>query len=338
MQDKKTAVILFNLGGPDSPDAVKPFLFNLFNDKAIISLPNPFRYFLAKLISSKRAPFAKEIYHHLGGKSPILEETQKQAESLEKKLGNNYRVFIAMRYWKPFADETVARVKKYNPDEVVLLPLYPQFSTSTTASSIKDWNENAIKQGLKTSTRIICCYPDEDNFINSHVELLENAYQKISDKNNVRILFSAHGLPKRTIQKGDPYQFQVELTAKKIMEKFTAENAEWLVCYQSKVGRLEWIGPATDDEIKRADSDKKSVIIVPIAFVSEHSETLVELDIEYKELITTQYIRVPTLSINDKYIESLANICRNSSKAANPCSYNGNRICPSFFVKCAMNG
>jgi ferrochelatase len=146
---QKKAVILFNLGGPDSQEAVKPFLFNLFNDKAIISAPNPIRYFLAKFISSKREKTAQEIYSHIGGKSTINDETIAQKDALEKILNDKgsdaYKVFICMRYWHPFADKVVLDVKDYNPDEIILLPLYPQLSTSTSQSSIDDWNKNTKK-------------------------------------------------------------------------------------------------------------------------------------------------------------------------------------------------
>ena len=161
---KKRAIVLFNLGGPDSPAAVEPFLFNLFNDPAIISLPNPFRFLLAKLISRRRAPIAREIYDHIGGKSPLLELTQEQADALQTALngeddGYENRCFIAMRYWKPFADDTAAAVKAWGADEQILLPLYPQFSTTTSGSSVKDWKRACAKVGLTSPIKTACCYP-----------------------------------------------------------------------------------------------------------------------------------------------------------------------------------
>jgi len=337
----KKAVILFNLGGPDSNQAVKPFLFNLFSDKAIIDLPNPFRFLLARLISSRRAPIAMEIYEHLGGKSPILEETESQKKLLEEKLNSKnedeYKVFVVMRYWRPFAKDVVGDVKKYNPDEVILLPLYPQFSTATSESSIKEWNDNAKKAGLTAPVKTICCYPQQKDFIDSHVNLLKKACEKLSDIKNSRILFSAHGLPKRVIDKGDPYQYQINLTAESIMKKMDID-IDWNVCYQSKVGRLEWIGPSTDSEIERAAKDGVAIIIIPIAFVSEHSETLVELDIEYKELADNkgvkEYIRVATLSADSCFIKSLADICLNSGEVGKICANDNSRICPKQFGRC----
>lgn len=338
----KTAVILFNLGGPDSLQAVKPFLFNLFYDKAIISAPNPMRYFIAKLISSRREKTAKEIYAQIGGKSPIVEQTKSQSDALQEILNQSgskkYKTFVCMRYWHPFAEDIAKEVKQYSPDEIILLPLYPQFSTATTQSSIDDWHNNAKKIGIDTPTKAICCYPMEKSFIQSHLNLINKAIDQIEDKNNIRILFSAHGLPQKIIDKGDPYQWQVEQGAKKIAEKLNIENLDWNVCYQSRVGPLKWITPSTEDEIQRAGKDGKSVILVPIAFISEHSETLVELDIEYKHLAdennVKKYIRVPTLSVEKDFIKSLANICFNISNSTKPCSNEGEKICPNKFSKC----
>jgi ferrochelatase len=336
---KKIAVILFNLGGPDSPAAVEPFLFNLFNDKAIITLPNPLRWFLAKLISSKRAPIARHIYALIGGKSPILEETKKQAEALEKRLGDNYKAFISMRYWHPFSDETIKNVIKYNPDEIILLPLYPQFSTSTTGSSLQDWKLQCSKYQLNTPTKTICCYPLAEKFIDLHAQLIKKSYSQIADKSKVRILFSAHGLPQKMIDAGDPYQYQIEQNASAIVQKLSIENLDWKVCYQSKVGRLKWLEPSTETEIITAAKQGISLIIVPIAFVSEHSETLVELDIEYKKMAeengNIQYLRVPTLSIENSFIDSLADICENYGSVGKICAGSSLK-CSKEFGKCGL--
>jgi len=315
----KKAVILFNLGGPSDLDAVEPFLFNLFNDKNIITIPNPIRFFLAKLISKKRTPIAKDIYKQIGNKSPILEETIRQADALEKLLNNNsegniYKTFISMRYWHPFSYETVEKVKEYNPDEIILLPLYPQFSTTTSKSSLDDWYKIAKKHKLDTPTKDICGYHLDVDFITAHTETIQKYYDDVCGNGKTRILFSAHGLPEKIIKKGDPYQKQIEETAEAIVTKLSIENLDYVVCYQSRVGRLKWIGPSTDDEIKRAGQDSVQIIVVPIAFVSEHSETLVELDIEYKHLAhengVKNYYRVPALGVNENFIKTLANVCR----------------------------
>ena len=332
---KKRAVILFNLGGPDSSDAVRPFLFNLFNDPAIINLPNPLRWLIAKLISYKRAPIAKGIYEEIGGKSPILELTQQQAKALEVDINNDpdneFKVFIVMRYWHPMSTIVVSNVKEYDPDEVLLLPLYPHFSSTTSGSSIKDWHEVAKKSDLKKPTKTICCYPTETNLIKAQVELLQKEIKKSNNKS--RILFSAHGLPKKIIDKGDPYQTHIEKTATEIANEAGLKNKDWAICYQSRVGPLEWIGPSLDEELKRASYDNVGVIILPIAFVSEHSETLVELDIEYKkiamDLKIPTYQRVPAVGTNRNFITSLVHLVRNSvAQDTTKSSNTGLRICP----------
>ncbi len=323
----RTAVILFNLGGPDSLANVKPFLFNLFNDKAIIAVPQPMRYLLAKLISGKREEKAQGIYAQMGGRSPIVELTEQQAKALEEQLGEGYKVFVCMRYWHPMAKEVAAKVADYAPDEIVLLPLYPQYSTTTTASSFKDFLDN-YGNNDNVIFRKICCYPDNESFINAHIELIKPHYEKYPD---ARILFSAHGLPKKVIDAGDPYQWQVEKTAKAVADKLNIKD--WLVCYQSKVGPLEWLTPNTEDEIKRAGNEGKDIILTPIAFVSEHSETLVELDIQFKELAqevgVKNYIRIPALATHPEFISSLAALVRNKKGQ--------NKICPNEFCKCANN-
>jgi ferrochelatase len=310
---KKTAIVFFNLGGPDSPEAIKPFLFNLFNDKAIIGAPQPIRWLLAKFISSRRAPVAKEIYAQIGGKSPLLGFTQEQARALEKKLGEDYKVFIAMRYWHPFARETALQVKAYGANEIILLPLYPQYSTTTSGSSIKDWQ----RLGLSVPTRIICCYPEEPGFIAAMADLIGKALDKAGE--GTRLLFSAHGLPKKIIERGDPYQFQVGKSAAAVAKALNIPHLDWQVCYQSRVGPMEWIGPSTDDEIRRAGNEGKKVVLVPIAFVSEHSETLVELDIEYRHLAEQSgvpaYIRVSALGAHPAFISGLARLVKEGNSA-----------------------
>ena len=313
----KTAIILFNLGGPSDLKAVKPFLFNLFNDPAIINYPQPFRYFLAKLISSRREAFAQKIYKNIGGKSPIFPETEKQVEALEKTLLKKnkdcFKVFINMRYSHPFADEVIEDVQKYVPNQIIMLPLYPQYSSTTTESSVNNFIKYYKKAGLKIPYKIIREYPDHPLFIEAHGDKIIKVLKKI-DLNKYRILFSAHGLPKKIVDKGDIYPAHIKRTCKAIIKFLHIKKPKILfdhvICYQSKVGRLEWIGPSTEDEILRAGRDGKNVIIVPVAFVSEHSETLVELDIEYKELAEKagikDYIRIATLSCDKKFIESLA--------------------------------
>ena len=316
-ENQKIAVVLFNLGGPDQLDAVKPFLFNLFYDPAILNLPNPFRWFLAKLISHQREPIAKKIYQQIGGSSPILKNTIAQAKHLEKTLNekapDNFKVFSCMRYWNPRGEDVVALVKKFQPAKILLIPLYPQFSTTTTLSSISDWIDCTEKQNLSIPTKALCCYPDDPDLILAMAQLIKKGLKKAKE-GEIKLLLSAHGLPEKIIRSGDPYQEQVEKTAKKLINVLgkyrDIPKFDHAVCYQSKVGPLKWIGPSTEDEIMLAGKRKLSLVIFPIAFVSEHSETLVELDIGYQELAkksgVKKYIRVPTVSTSKRFISCLA--------------------------------
>ena len=337
----KKAVILFNLGGPDKLESVEPFLCNLFNDPAILNLPGIIRYPLAKFIANRRAPIAKRIYEELGGSSPILKLTIDQSEKLEKKLNQNnsldeYKCFIVMRCWHPRAKKVVNEVRSFNPEEIILLPLYPQFSVSTSASSIQEWENICKINNYKIKTSTICCYPTDENFIKAHVVEIN---KKINGINNYKLIFSAHGLPEKNIKKGDPYQWQVEQTVNEIVKYLNIQNLDWILSYQSRVGPLKWIGPSTDNVIIKNSKLGKQLIIVPVAFVSEHSETLVELDIEYKKLALDngciKYIRVPALGVNDTFIESLSNLIINKDKN----QFNGKIFppinkCPSNFIKC----
>jgi len=332
----KKAVILFNLGGPDKLESVEPFLFNLFNDPAIISIPSIIRYPLAKFISKRRTPIAKNIYKEIGNKSPILELTQKQAESLENNLikKGDYKCFVIMRCWHPRASDVVKKVREYNPEEIILLPLYPQYSASTSGSSINEWNDLCEKENYKIKTKTVCCYPTESNFITSHVSLIKKTLQHV-ENNNFKLIFSAHGLPESKIKKGDPYQWQVEETVKEIMFKLKNENLDHVISYQSRVGPMKWIGPSTDAEIIKYSKEKKGIVIVPVAFVSEHSETLVELDIEYKKLAEKNgcsfYKRVPALGIEENFINGLAELVLQPQTKGN---FVSSIMCPNKFVKC----
>lgn len=341
----KTAVVLFNLGGPDSQQAVAPFLFNLFKDPAILRLPQPFRSLLARWISKRRAPSARAIYAQLGGGSPILSLTEKQAAALSLALegdsaDHEYRVFIAMRYWHPFSDETAARVKEWSPDRIVLLPLYPQFSTTTTGSSLKAWEKAAKKAGINVPSHAICCYPLAAGFQKAVAGLLRQARAGEAEGNKrARVLFSAHGLPKKIIAAGDPYEWQVNETVKGIVAALGDPALDWAICYQSRVGPLEWIGPSLDSEIDRAARDGVPVIVVPVVFVSEHSETLVELDITYRALAEKRgvpaYTRVPAVGTEAPFIQALAGLVHGACTHAMPLgSEEGGRICPRNFSGC----
>jgi len=337
----KKAVILFNLGGPDKLENVEPFLFNLFNDPAILNLPTFFRYPLAKLISNRRAPIAKKIYGEIGGASPILKLTKEQSSALEKKLNqdqltNEYKCFIVMRCWHPRATEVIKDVKSYSPEEIILMPLYPQYSDATSGSSIKEWKDVCKKNNYNVKTSTICCYPTDKNFINAHTEEINKNIRNIK---NFKLIFSAHGLPEKNIKKGDPYQWQIEQSVKKIVENLDFQNLDWILSYQSRVGPLKWIGPSTDDIIIENSKIGKNIVLVPIAFVSEHSETLVELDIEYKKLATDngcrQYIRVPALGTNENFINALSQLLiKKEEYKFNEFLHPPKIKCPSYLKKC----
>ena len=337
MPARKIAVVLFNLGGPDKLAAVQPFLFNLFNDRAIIDQPQPLRTAIALAISTSRNKLAQANYQLMGGRSPLLPETEAQAKALVSELADEtdeFAVFIAMRYWHPFAAETAAEVKAWGADDVLLVPLYPQFSTTTTGSAMEAWRK--VYQG---STRIICCYPDADKFVQAHADCILDAWRAGGSPPNPRVLFSAHGLPKIIVERGDPYQWQVEQTVAAVRAKLPAAwDAK--VCYQSRVGPLEWIGPSTEQEIERANHDRVGVIVSPIAFVSEHVETLVELDIEYGKLGVALpfYLRARTPGIAPSFITMLADEVRRLSKTNELISCEaGGRLCPQHFAKCPLS-
>lgn len=307
--NRRVAVVLTNLGGPDGPEAVKPFLFNLFNDPAIIGLPGIVRTPLARLISSRREKSAQANYARMGGGSPLLPETLKQAAALSEALvdaapGDETEVFIAMRYWHPLTEDTAKAVAEFQPDHVVLLPLYPQFSTTTTASSLKAWREAYKGPG---EVHAVCCYPDAEGLVDAQARLIRETMDKAGGQ-PVRVLFSAHGIPEKLVAAGDPYQAQVEATVAAVVARMGL--SDWAICYQSRVGPLKWLGPSTPEAVEQAGRDGVGAVVVPIAFVSEHIETLVELDHEYAELARqvgcSPYLRAPAVGVEPAFIAALA--------------------------------
>ena len=349
---KKIAVVLFNLGGPDSKAAIEPFLMNFFMDKNIIGAPLPVRFLLAKYISKKRSKReAGESYGELGDKSPLLENSQAQANDLEKALndlndGHEYKAFICMRYWHPMAPQVVKDVQNWQADKVVLLPLYPQFSTTTTWSSLGVWNKALNDNNYKPETSMVCCYPENDGFTDASVANIQLLYeQALADGHeNPRVLFSAHGLPEKVIKGGDPYQHQCEKTAEKIADVLSnnlgVNNLDWQICYQSRVGPLKWIGPSLDESIEQAAKENKAIIVYPHAFTQEHVETLVELDIEYKEMAEELgikgYYRAQTVSTSDHFINGLSQLVRDHLDKTDISAEGGACICPDQFGRCCM--
>lgn len=340
----RVAVVLFNLGGPDSPAAIKPFLLNLFRDPAILRVPFFVRPFLARIIARSRLKPATENYAILGGRSPLLELTQRQATALETALDDvDAKCFIAMRYWHPFSLETARAVKAWGPDEVVLLPLYPQYSSTTTGSSLTAWRDAAARAGLVVRTTTLCCYSQDAGFAAATAGLLaavhHNARTETDPSVKLRVLFSAHGLPEKIVTDGDPYQWQVERTVEAVMAAWGRTDVDWTICYQSRATPQKWIGPSTDEEIERAGRDRVAVVVVPIAFVSEHSETLVELDVEYRHLAEKAgvpgYFRVPTQNDDPRFIGALADLVRRGrGHGPGLCSHAGGQVCPSTHKDC----
>jgi ferrochelatase len=307
-----------NLGGPDSPAAVTPFLRNLFADPAIIRLPAIFRLPLAWLIAARRAGVARDIYAHLGGASPLLPNTEAQAAALEAALGSGWRCFVAMRYWHPLTEAAVAAVKAWRPDEVVLLPLYPQFSTTTTASSFIAWRREAARQGFLAPTHEIRSYPEAPLFIAALASLVATALDEAAaGPAPVRLLFSAHGLPLTIVHAGDPYPREIAATATAVAAALGREGLDWRICYQSRVGPLKWLGPSIDEEVRCAARDGAALVVAPISFVSEHSETLVELDRDYRRLAVASgvpaYYRAPTVGTDPRFIAALAGLVRQAA-------------------------
>jgi protoporphyrin/coproporphyrin ferrochelatase len=340
----KLAVVLYNLGGPDSPDAVEPFLANLFSDPAIINAPGFIRKPLGRYIARKRAPVARDIYAKLGGRSPILEETEAQARALEKTLaarGHEARAVIAMRCWRPFTDDAARAVAEWQPERIVRLPLYPQFSTTTTASSETAWKDASLRFALSAPQSRVCCYPMADGFVAAEAVLVRESFAKAKNDISYRLLLSAHGLPERIVARGDPYRWQVEGSAAAIVAALGIPGLDWRICYQSRVGPLKWIGPATDAEIRRAGTEGKGLVVAPIAFVSEHSETLVELDIEYGKLAresgVPDYLRVPTVGTRESFIAALADLVERAAQSPRAVTCGEGRICPQGFARCGYS-
>lgn len=348
---KKTAVILFNLGGPDSKESIRPFLINFFMDKNIIRAPAFVRFFLSRLIAYRRSKKEAGVsYGELGDKSPLLENSSQQAEALETQLNSKgkgiFKVFVCMRYWHPMADEIVAQVKQWGAEELFLLPLYPQFSTTTTKSSFEAWEKAAKKIDMKLPMTKICCYPWGQGFITASAKNIADVYSKAKQEtdNPLRILLSAHGLPEKIIKDGDPYQWQCEQSAAAIIKEFSnlsgIENPEWQICYQSRVGPMKWIGPSTEEALHKAAQDKVGVIILPHAFTQEHVETLVEIEIEYRALAKkmglTVFYRVPTVGISEDFIENLVELVLNNLEQGKTLSQTGKALCPHQFIGCGM--
>jgi ferrochelatase len=343
----RVAVVLFNLGGPDRPESIRPFLVNLFTDPAILRVPGWVRPWLGRIIAWRRTKPASENYAILGGRSPLLELTEEQGRALEAALNADGTVeaksFIAMRYWHPMSDECARAVAAWGPDEVVLLPLYPQYSTTTTGSSAAAWAEAAARAGLKVPTTTLCCFHSDPAFAAATAAMVKGAWEKaraeLDPAIGLRVLFSAHGLPESIVAAGDPYQWQVEQSVAQVVDRLGLPGLDHVVCYQSRVTPQKWIGPSTEEELERAVHDKVAVLVVPIAFTSEHSETLVELDVEYREeaerMGVPGYFRAPAQNSDPGFVAALAGLVRGARAGGRSlCSFAGARQCPKQHRDC----
>jgi len=315
----RVGVLLLNLGGPDELEDVRPFLFNLFSDPEIIRLPFSWLQSpLAWLISTLRAKKSQENYRQIGGGSPLRHITEAQAQALQEHLqqkGQEARVYVGMRYWHPFTEEAIARIKRDRIEQVVVLPLYPQYSISTSGSSFrlleKLWKEDPKLSGVEHT--IIPSWYQQPGYLQAMAQLIAQELDQFPNPDSVHIFFSAHGVPVSYVEEaGDPYQQEIEDCTALIMQTLNRPNPHTLA-YQSRVGPVEWLKPYTEDALQElAAQGVEDLLVVPISFVSEHIETLQEIDIEYRELAEEAGIhnfhRVPALNTHPVFIDSLATL------------------------------
>lgn len=314
MQKRRIGVVLFQLGGPDRLAAVQPFLYNLFSDPDIFDFPLAWlaRRPLAWLIASLRARYVREHYAAIGGRSPIRECTEGQAIALAEALEPHLDpiVVIAMRYWKPTTAEAVARLMRARPEEIVLLPLYPQYSRATTGSSLREWRRQA--RALRMPQRVIEHFYTHPLYLSALVERIDQALSEFRHGTDVHLIFSAHGLPLSLIAAGDPYQRQVEETVQLVMQQGGWANPHWL-CYQSRVGPQKWLEPSLTETIERlAAQGVRRMLVVPISFVSEHIETLYEINLEARALAMSrgveEFAMMRALDNSPRFIAALADL------------------------------
>ncbi len=303
----KIGVLLLNMGGPDSLSAVEPFLYNLFSDHDIIEIPRLIQKPVAKIISKIRAKKTKHYYEIMGGKSPQREQTEKQAQALQKELGENFKVAVAMRYWHPFTEEALQELFKEDLKGIVLLPMYPQYSKTTTGSSFNEF-DRVFKKFPQVPVVKVKSYHDHPTYIRA---MVENIKEHLPNWEEYFFIFTAHSLPVKVIKRGDPYQKQTEETVRLIVEHFP--KVKYALGYQSKIGPVKWLEPSTDKLIEETiKAGYKHIAIIPVSFVCEHSETLYELDVSYRQLAedlgVESFVRIPTLQDHPTFISALKEI------------------------------
>ena len=315
MAQGQVAVVLFQLGGPDTLAAIEPFLYNLFSDPDIIDFPfaRLGRRPLAKLISTTRARKVQHHYAVIGGGSPIRRFTEQQARALELRLneeGVPARCFVAMRYWHPLIAATAVEVEREQWDDIVLLPLYPQYSSTTTGSSLNEWQRCHRKNGVGVHT--VREFHTHATYLDALVERVQQTLARFREPESAHLVFSAHSVPMSVIERGDPYQRQIEETVRRVMERGGWKNRHRL-CYQSKVGASRWLQPSLRETIRHlAEQKSAAVCVVPISFVSDHVETLGEIDHEAREqagrLGIAQFEMVPGLNDSPRFIAALGEL------------------------------
>ena len=319
----KLGVVLLQLGGPDSREALEPFLFNLFSDPDIIDFPlaKLARPVLAKLIANRRG---KHVWHHyeaIGGRSPILQFTRAQAAALEADLQRDFdaRVAVAMRYWKPFTAEAAAEIREFGAGQVVLLPLYPQYSSTTTGSSFREWNRVVKRNGWQPDVKLIHDFHEDSSYLDSVVQAVHSALSAFDDPSQVDFVFSAHSVPLDVIERGDPYRRHIERTVELVWQRGGWPGRKHL-CYQSKVGPSKWLRPMMRETLETLGREgSRKVLMVPISFVSDHVETLFEINIEHREIAEragiTEFHMVPGLNDSPSFISALANLVRRAAQS-----------------------
>lgn len=320
MKPRTVGVVLFQLGGPDRPEAVEPFLYNLFSDPDIIDIPGAFlfRRMLARIIAARRAPRIQRLYRNIGGSSPILPQTQLQASRLRETLskhGLDANVQIAMRYWHPMTKAAVDQLRRDGIRDVVLLPLYPHYSKATTGSSVNEW-QRALQtlNGSLFSVRLVESYYNHPLYIAALIEHITRALERVppDEHGHVHLVFSAHGTPLKLAKSGDPYSGQVRTTYELVVQQGNFGLAHHL-CFQSKVGPQKWLEPSLTATIAvLAEQKVTHVLVIPIAFVTDHIETLSEINIEAREqakrLGFKHFDMMPALIANEKFIACLADL------------------------------
>lgn len=312
----KKAVLLLQMGGPDSLEAVEPFLLNLFSDREIIKIgPAWLQPIIARIIVKRRKSHVEDNYSLIGGKSPLRALTEAQAQNLEKMLGESYRCFVAMRYWRPSTLEALANIRRAGISDITVMSLYPHYSRATTGSSIKELKRLLAESKTDSNVRYIESFYNNPGYIDALEEKIKEGLEMFHPLADVGLLFSAHSLPQSFIDQGDPYLAQIKESVRLVMERFSIPHH---LSFQSRAGPVKWLEPSTDEMLKKlAGSGVKNLLVIPLSFVSDHIETLHEIDMEYSkkawELGIAKFERMPSLNSSPKFIESLAKMVREAN-------------------------